>query len=131
MRPPARLSAEALNWVRAYSWPGNIRELRNLMERTALLCRAPEIRLHDLMDEPPSGPAHIRSELAPVTPLLLTEFPRDTGRSASHRARITAALERCGGNQTRAARLLGISRTTLSRRIATLDLPRPRKRTTD
>jgi two-component system, NtrC family, response regulator AtoC len=159
-RPPARLSLEALNWMRAYSWPGNIRELRNLMERTALLCRAPEIRLQDLMDEPPSGAAHIRSrvpsdgplevrsqveseirskvgsqvgsdrpELAPVTPLPLTEFP--TGRSAHQRARITAALERCGGNQTRAARLLGISRATLLRRIASLDLPRPRKRSSD
>jgi two-component system, NtrC family, response regulator AtoC len=150
-RPPARLSAEALNWMRAYGWPGNIRELRNLMERTALLCRAPEIRLQDLMDEPPSGLAHIRSqapsdalsevrsqvgsearrELAPVTPLPLTDFARETGRSASQRARITAALERCGGNQTRAARLLGISRATLLRRIATLDLPRPRKRSSD
>ena len=147
-RPPARLSQQAVNWMIDYSWPGNIRELRNLMERTALLCRGPEIRLQDLMDEPPpvvrsearpevrsEAPSDIRPDLGPreaapaeVEPLPLIDPARGTNQIASQRARIMAALERCGGNQTRAARLLGISRATLLRRIASLDLPRPRKR---
>ena len=59
---------------------------------------------------------------------LLSDNGREVTRLASQRARIMAALERCGGNQTRAARLLGISRATLLRRIDSLDLPRPRKR---
>jgi transcriptional regulator with GAF, ATPase, and Fis domain len=136
-RAPARLSAEALNWMNDYPWPGNIRELRNLMERTALLTRGPEIGLVDLMDEDrPTEitkvvrPEDIREptpvEVAPA-PLPLP-LPESASRLASQRARIMAALERCGGNQTRAARLLGISRATLLRRIASLDLPRPRKR---
>ena len=129
-RPPARLSQQAVNWMSDYSWPGNIRELRNLMERTALLCRAPEIRLQDLMDEPPA-PVEIRSDArsdvasessadvasapgprgesrtAEFEPLTLVDPGREVARLASQRARIMAALERCGGNQTRAARLLG------------------------
>ena len=46
----------------------------------------------------------------------------------SERERILEALERCGGNQTRAARLLGVSRRTLINRLEEYDLPRPRKR---
>jgi two-component system response regulator AtoC len=151
-RPPARLSQQALNWMVDYHWPGNIRELRNLMERTALLCRSPEIRLQDLIDESapaveirsrsatgihsdasdPQSLANTADEVTAIVeppPLSLADDPaRETARLASQRARIMAALERCGGNQTRAARLLGISRATLLRRIASLDLPRPRKR---
>jgi two-component system, NtrC family, response regulator AtoC len=151
-RPPARLSQQAINWMVDYHWPGNIRELRNLMERTALLCRSPEIRLQDLIDESapaveirsrsatgihsdasdPQSLANTADEVTAIVeppPLSLADDPaRETARLASQRARIMAALERCGGNQTRAARLLGISRATLLRRIASLDLPRPRKR---
>ena len=47
---------------------------------------------------------------------------------ASERERILEALDRCGGNQTRAARLLGVSRRTLINRLEEYDLPRPRKR---
>ena len=142
-RPPARLAPDALAWLLDHGWPGNIRELRNLMERTALLCRSPEIGLPDLMDEPEINPISVRSEPVirpePVgqresvvdlpAPLpLLSDNSREVTRLASQRARIMAALERCGGNQTRAARQLGISRATLLRRIDSLDLPRPRKR---
>ena len=61
-RPPARLAPDALAWLLDHGWPGNIRELRNLMERTALLCRSPEIGLQDLMDEPEIHPIAVRSE---------------------------------------------------------------------
>jgi DNA-binding NtrC family response regulator len=111
---PAHISAEALQWMMAYDWPGNIRELRNLIERATLLSRGSEIRLQDLLEEGTPGP---------VLPLA-----RDPAPAPNERVRIISALERCGGNQTRAARLLGISRATLLRRIATLGLPRPRKR---
>jgi DNA-binding NtrC family response regulator len=47
---------------------------------------------------------------------------------ALERQRIVEALERCGGNQTAAAEMLGISRRTLVTRLGTYDLPRPRKR---
>jgi two-component system response regulator AtoC len=142
-RPPARLAPDALAWLLDYGWPGNIRELRNLMERTALLCREPEIGLQDLMDGPEIHPIEVRTDPVirpepvsqresfaepPAPSPLLADGGREVTRLASQRARIMAALERCGGNQTRAARQLGISRATLLRRIDSLDLPRPRKR---
>ncbi len=101
-RPPARLSAEALNWMRAYGWPGNIRELRNLMERTALLCRAPEIRLQDLMDEPPSGAAHIRSQVPSDAPSEVRSQVGSEMRSqvGSETAMIGSPARACAGDPT-------------------------------
>jgi len=135
MRP--RLSPSALEAMRAYRWPGNIRELRNVMERAVLLCEDDTITLDVLPAQLAAAPsvrstpggslrrdAFARREEAPVEPI-------DVGvaRPADERERIIAALAACDGNQTRAARALGISRRTLISRIEEYDLPRPRKRT--
>jgi two-component system response regulator AtoC len=139
-RPAAlRLSADALDALLSYAWPGNIRELRNVMERAALLCDGPEVlpaHLPGKMTEvgvtetvtpspsvlgPGPGPS-----LAPHQPLdardrLIDQMER------LERERIVETLARCGGNQTQAAEQLGISRRTLVTRLNQYDLPRPRK----
>ncbi|MBI2893790.1 MAG: sigma 54-interacting transcriptional regulator [Deltaproteobacteria bacterium] len=113
-KPPRTLSAEALRRLEAYGWPGNVRELENVLERAAILCEATEIQAADLAlaDAPPSEEALLR-HAAPV------------GEDAGHREvmeslerrRLVAALEACGGNQSRAARSLGIARTTLINKL--------------
>jgi two-component system, NtrC family, response regulator AtoC len=123
--PEPEISAVALEWLVRYRWPGNIRELRNLIERAVLLCTGGAITPHHLpldkletsfgpRPEPPGEPA-------PPPPA-----PQPSELDAE-RARITAALEDCGGNQTRAAVLLGISRRTLVNRLDAYGLVRPRK----
>jgi transcriptional regulator of acetoin/glycerol metabolism len=79
-----------------------------------------------LLDEPASSQQPLE--------LYDAEFDADTAvfdpspiRGEDERARIVRALEACGGNQTRAAKLLGVSRRTLINRLEQFDLPRPKK----
>ncbi len=125
--------------MRAYHWPGNVRELKNVMERAVLLAEQHPIGAeHLLLDNVASAPvitygadAELQSSRAGVTapPSLPTNSAMSRGSSPDvERDRIASALETCGGNQTRAAELLGISRRTLINRIEQFQLPRPQKR---
>jgi transcriptional regulator with PAS, ATPase and Fis domain len=119
------VSAEALVRLRGYGWPGNIRELRNFMERAALLCGAGPVLAEHL-------PIEKMSVLLPVAPANRAAAARPGGDlrgetdDLEHR-RILEALEQSGGNQKKAAQLLGIPRSTLLRRLEQFDIPRPRK----
>jgi DNA-binding NtrC family response regulator len=105
-----------------YRWPGNVRELQNVVHRSLLACRGDEIVLADL-------PADIRSGVLPPLPALNKasngEAHRDDEilplRELERRA-IQRALRATHGSVGKAAKLLGIGRATLYRRIATLDL---------
>jgi transcriptional regulator of acetoin/glycerol metabolism len=101
--PPLRFASEALQALEAYAWPGNIRELRNVVEGL-LLTGAHDITPDDL-------PAEI-SASKPAPPSLRLE---DTARAA-----MLQAINSCDGNLSEAARQLGISRSTLHRRMREL-----------
>lgn len=111
-RPPMALTKEAIARLESYEWPGNVRELKNAIDRAVLLSQSEAI---DPMTLPAGGVseegarARLRSDLA-----------------AFERERIVEALEKCAGNQTKAAQLLGISRRTLVSRLGEYNLPRPR-----
>jgi two-component system response regulator AtoC len=98
---PATLAA-----LQTHPWPGNIRELRNVVERAVVLCDGDAI-----------APEHLVFE-----PLVPTAEGGDDERS-----RILAALQACAGNQTKAAVRLGISRKTLGLKMDALGIPRPQK----
>lgn len=119
-----RLSTAATESLLAYDWPGNVRELKNAVERAALLCRGAEIELADLaLGELASRGRAARTDGTPLPASIPLSTDDD---DADERSRIAAALREHGGNQTRAAKALAMPRRTLVRRIARLDLPRPR-----
>ena len=130
-----RLSAEALRALGAHPWRGNVRELRNVVERAVVLCLGDAILLEHL---PPSllRAAQSRSAETVAAPGAPASSPGLDGHAPGlhgeidqlEKTRIVEALERSAGNQTRAARLLGISRGTLISRLDAFGLTRPRKR---
>jgi two-component system response regulator AtoC len=121
--PAPPLSSEAVAQLRGYEWPGNIRELRNVMERALLLSSGgtitPEhIPLDKLLRarrQPPAPP-----------PAATPPGPVATTMLEIERQAILDALVRCAGNQTRAAELLGIPRRTFCKRLSAYNIPRPR-----
>jgi two-component system, NtrC family, response regulator AtoC len=153
--PP--LTPNALALLLDYSWPGYIRELRNVMERAVVLSTGAPIALEHLPVEKmratlstpdphswgPEPPTHTFGEpfrardaaprpAAPRPRRPSKPPPRPTADlkdeiEALERARIVEAMERCGGNQKRAAEALGISRRTLVNRLDPFGIQRPRK----
>jgi DNA-binding NtrC family response regulator len=138
-RPGLELSEAARQALVAHSWPGNVRELKNVIERAVLLSTGTVIEPEHLaLSEPPSVRSFTPAELTLPNTIEAVSGPaippppdsgslRDDLRELERR-RIEQALERCGGNQTRAAQLLGIARRTMLRRLEEYSLPRPRKR---
>ncbi len=117
-RPAARVGPDAMRALQGYSWPGNVRELRNVIERVLLLEADDEVL-----------PSHLPHEIL-VRPSGSTTgsfeaFPADQVRPLAEleRMAIEHALRICGGNKTRAARQLGISRQTLRTKLNEFHLP--------
>jgi len=106
-----RLAAAAAAALRGYAWPGNVRELRNAIERAVVLHSGGAIELEDL-------PERVRDvRVDPGTPAS-REWQNVADRVADvERSAIAAALEATGGNQTEAAKQLGVSRRTLIYRM--------------
>ena len=132
------LSEEAKAWLVTHDWPGNIRELRNACERAVLLATGALIERHHLMIETaakaPPGQRFRSSPTIPPPPGFSSVPPADMPSQVRatvaelEKQRILEALDKCAGNQTRAAELLGISRRTLINRLDEYGIARPRKR---
>ena len=98
----------------AYRWPGNIRELRNCVERMVVLCRGKMIDLENV-------PVDIREGVTPgISKVVLSQPSCDL--ECNEKMLIERALNECGGNRTKAAEKLGISRRTLHRKLHTYNL---------
>jgi two-component system, NtrC family, response regulator AtoC len=119
-RPRPDIDLEALCLLRDYSWPGNIRELRNVIERAVALCGNGPITPEQLPAERMKEPLKARTGASGAVAERRASAPDE-------RARILAALDRANGNQTLAAKMLNISRRTLINRLDEFGVPRPRK----
>jgi len=101
----AEFTPDALRALQAYSWPGNIRELRNTVAKVAMACAGPEISAAD-----------VQAELS--TEQAKAEIPAPLGDLEDmERQMVMKALEHTGGHRAKAAEQLGISRRTLSRKL--------------
>ena len=109
-QPPAVLSPEVIDAFERYDWPGNVRQLRNAVERAVVLAPGGTIALSDLPDEMQRSPG----EGAGSDPAIPVSSVRMKVAEVERRA-VEEALAECGGNQSRAARKLGMSRWALIR----------------
>lgn len=102
-----RLSAETLKILQAYSWPGNIRELRNFCENCVVMRHGVEVQPDSL------NPKFLENSLKLEAPSCAGTLSKEE----NEKHLIREALERVRGNRTEAAELLGISRRTLHRKL--------------
>jgi two-component system, NtrC family, response regulator AtoC len=102
------LSSAAAERMMTYDWPGNVRELANALERAVALARFEEIQVEDLPDK-------IREKRRPG--LSGTELPELLTLEEVERRHVMRVLEACNRNRTDAAKLLGLDRKTLYRKL--------------
>jgi len=121
-KPPKRASEAVMSLLSGYDFPGNVRELENILERAMIYCEGEEIDVEDLdpalartgacglSAQPSPGPEPARTEAGDALPasLELESLEKDA---------IKRALERCGGNRSKAALELGLSRRTIQYKI--------------
>jgi two-component system response regulator AtoC len=109
------ISADALGFMKAYAWPGNAREMENLCERLVLLNRSGTIQVEDLPARLRQGPGAEVASAATAVGVDLSQGGINLQAAVANfeNALIERALQQAGGNKTRAAELLGLSRTTL------------------
>ncbi len=107
---PLRLAPEAVRKLQAYDWPGNVRELRNVIERAVLLGSGPAVTEDDLVlgRSSPASEGGRRLLPLPSKGIRFEDLERDL---------VIQALERTGGNQTRAGELLGMTRDQIHYRM--------------
>jgi len=111
-----RVSPEAMNRLRAYGWPGNIRELRNAVERAMLLVEGDELTADQFPMTVSAGARLSERVELPASGIDLEQLERSL---------VVQALERSTWNQTRAATLLGLNRDQIRYRIEKFKLERP------
>jgi len=118
---PLVFSSAAMDLLRRHAWPGNVRELRNAVERAAVMCT-------DAVILPEHLPPSLLAKTQAVRVVTPSPVPAQANLQAEikalERSRIVEALDRCQGNQSEAARQLGMPRRTLVSRLKELGLTR-------
>jgi len=108
---PKRITPKAMKLLVEFSWPGNVRELENVIERAVLMSPGPEISAEALFME---APVETPDDALPDVIRTATE--------SVEREKIAEAIRKAGGNRSRTAKLLGISRATLYNKLKRYNL---------
>jgi len=111
---PKRVSAEAMRVLQAYDWPGNVREIRNLVERLMIMVPGEEISAEHLGLRTAGAGVHWQEELIPLK----------EARERFERRYVEQVVEACSGNMSQAARVLGLERSHFYRKLRALGLLR-------
>ena len=111
--PPREMTEDATRRLMAYDWPGNVRELENAIERAIALGTGPYVSVHDL----PSNLQYPSSERAPAKEEMLP-------LEELERRAILSTLHQTGGDKQATARMLGIGKTTLYRKLKQYQIER-------
>ncbi len=117
--PTPTFSAAVTELLWRYPWPGNVRELKNVVERAVVLAGDEPLDVRHFPAD------QMRKARVVVRPAVAGEPPPE---ATTERDRILAALAHCAGNQSQAAKLVGISRNTFVARLEEYGVARPRKR---
>jgi two-component system response regulator PilR (NtrC family) len=125
-KPPMVVTPQAMDRLMSYDWPGNIRELENVIERAVVLCGDREIGT-DLIPDQVSANPRFQAQHVSIPPEGIQFREVIVGHERRY---IEAALEAAGGVQKRAAELLHIKATTLNEMIRRYDI-RPKRRRGD
>jgi DNA-binding NtrC family response regulator len=134
---PLAIGADALECLREYGWPGNIRELKNVIERAVMLCDGPVVLLEHLPLEKmrPAPGEFVRVEdtgagrmSEAVTRRSIALPALNDPKETADQQKVMEALDACGWSQIRAAKLLNVSRRTLVSKLDRYGIPRPQKR---
>jgi DNA-binding NtrC family response regulator len=118
--PPRRLSSAALEALSRYNWPGNLRELANVVRSAALAASGEEITAEDI------APLTASSLQTGALPLDLDK-PLREARDAFEKLYFEHHIAKAGGNMSRVAEMVGLERTHLYRKLKQLDVRIPRK----
>lgn len=113
-KPVKGISPSVMELFEEYSWPGNVRQLRNVLERAVILCEGEMIGVGDVDSQ-------VRSQTK-INNTLPDNIGFDKAMQQFERSLILSALAQAKGNRSQAARILGIKRTTLNYRIKQLDI---------
>jgi len=108
-----KISDEFKTFIRSYDFPGNIRELKNILERAFVFCDGTTLHLHHLSDEYISWVSNNLKNSAGISCLT----GGDIEKSYNEKNAIIKTIEQCKGNKTKAAEILKIDKTTLWRKI--------------
>jgi transcriptional regulator with PAS, ATPase and Fis domain len=125
-RPPVEITEDCLAHLAGFSWPGNVRQLENVLERAVVALRGGSLLQAEGIHLPPAMQRFTGEAAAPAAPAPVpisapaAQSLRDLERSA-----IAEALAACGGNIKKAAQQLGIARNTLYRKMEDYQLVSP------